>query len=433
MFFFKPSVCDLLRSVTEPLSGRGPGNFSYQPETNPLISFTAIPGKLLCSAAAAVLLLAGCSSKPSEIKETGMYGSPEAGKVYNLSLYGNIVPSGKKDGMLVADGYVSYTDLAGDNEPVILCTQPGCLHNDETCDAWIGNASYFIADHDIWYYMICDTDHHWAELHSYNYQNKERKLTARWECGSDTFLSTDWMYRDHEKIYVSIFQSTVRPDGQIEETHFTDCISLLNGTKETVPGSEREGFRFFCAWNNALIYELSGMREVPEDYDTWISSGKTDEEYDAYLQTLMKNELHMRKENEDILLASDYSLSANGAYGKWLCYTEDDTVKVLDMESGETVTKQCTDIQGVHAFDGHLLMIAGEDVNGYRLLCAALPDLSDMRDISGQTFEGSIPFSVHAETENGFYGISQGSYCWIRKQDFYSGHFDKTIVLKSIS
>ncbi len=165
-----------------------------------------------------VLLCACGTSTPSEDTKTAPPQSTQ-GEVETFALPGENVPtvSATADrapnhsgpGFYYAGQAISYAASITDT-PFILCSQSGCTHSDNSCDAYIGDAREFAEYQGQWYAMVKDADNEYTLLNM-DPTTRERRALGHWkETGQGTTRAYLYLL-SHGYAYVTIRRETYDP------------------------------------------------------------------------------------------------------------------------------------------------------------------------------------------------------------------------------
>lgn len=112
-------------------------------------------------------------------------------------------------GFYYAGQAISYAASITD-KPVVLCSQSGCTHSDNSCDAYIGDAREFAEYQGQWYAMVKDADNEYTLLHM-DPTTRERRALGHWkETGQGTTRAYLYLL-SHGYAYVTICRETYDP------------------------------------------------------------------------------------------------------------------------------------------------------------------------------------------------------------------------------
>lgn len=157
-------------------------------------------------------------------------------KARSTSLWG--VASTVSDGYFYGREYLRYYD-AQSGRTMILCSQPGCPHNDSTCQAWLGNASMMVEYKGILYYVLSDDAG--ERLCAKDLSSGEITELDGWKHTEDFFYQCALGVCAYDHITVSLRKvpNDIRnPQG--EEPDVTFLYDLKTGEKRELP-REKEG------------------------------------------------------------------------------------------------------------------------------------------------------------------------------------------------
>ena len=387
-----------------------------------------------------ILLLSGCSPANTDAglspdKYESAAAVTEGIRGIDLKLYGHMAFSGTGDGILYVNTTVSSMNPPDQTEPVLLCAQAGCTHSDETCKAYIGNADYFLSYHNVWYYTVSESNNR-LTLHSYDYKNGKRSVLHTWEGSEQDSIAVDNMLADHNRLYVSLYTASYSPE---ENTYYgkskTDCIDLDQNTCVTVLESDEKEKVFEYCHNGKVLYTYTYLNGELPDYVEWIEQGKSEEEYSELLDRIFTSELRIldTETSTDSLLGSGIATTGIKQFEKEkFAWHDGKTVYVYDIEKQNVVSLDVEGIAGVRIFDGNVIYTTRAEDGTFKVYAAGTDLLQEGKRIGSEDSSDRVSFSIKYETENGFFGIYNDAFYWIRKADFYSGRFESSIELGNI-
>lgn len=155
-------------------------------------------------------------------------------KARSTSLWG--VASTVSDGYFYGREYLRYYD-AQSGRTMILCSQPGCPHNDSTCQAWLGNASIMVEYKEILYYVLSDDAG--ERLCAKDLSTGEITELDAWKHTEDYFYSCalERCAYDRMTVFLRKIPNEIRnPQG--EESRETFLYDLKTGEKQALTWEE---------------------------------------------------------------------------------------------------------------------------------------------------------------------------------------------------
>ena len=155
-------------------------------------------------------------------------------KARSTSLWG--VASTVSDGYFYGREYLRYYD-AQSGRTMILCSQPGCPHNDSTCQAWLGNASIMVEYKGILYYVLSDDAG--KRLCAKDLSTGEITELDAWKHTEDYFYSCalERCAYDRMTVFLRKIPNEIRnPQG--EESRETFLYDLKTGEKQALTWEE---------------------------------------------------------------------------------------------------------------------------------------------------------------------------------------------------
>lgn len=218
-----------------------------------------------------LVLFSGCNNTDSEFVDDAYLYSTDSQLVYSGA------PAVTKNIAKGEDGYYSYvskflyyTDNSG-KETVPLCFKPNCLHNTESCNAYIGTV-YSIAYNEENLYYICDAgiDHEFIglELYRMKYDGSEKEKVLYFDKGASSWIvHRGYLYYNYIEYYDFDFSdntSSVEADVYIYRVNLSD----LSGEPEMIYYAEDvymdANISSICAFGNNVYFLVTGCAREDE-------------------------------------------------------------------------------------------------------------------------------------------------------------------------
>ena len=246
-----------------------------------------------------------------------------------------------------SNGYYSgtktlkYTDMDS-GKTIWICPQPGCTHQDESCQAWIGPKVTYLCDYHGTIYAITEDGNGGYLFLSKNPATGERKILDYWQVENE--------YQYYNNAALGIFadgkctaktqKESFHPEESYRVEEHTYLYDLASGTREELP-PEYSG----ASWSVQGIYGdflllthrdklLTEEQYIERGYD---SDGMNYEEYLAnYVPTQIR--LYNRKTGETKTIASEKDgliLTADPAdnYGYTFIYQKGNDICLYDLQT----------------------------------------------------------------------------------------------------
>lgn len=202
--------------------------------------------KLIRSIAALflVILLCACgTSTPSGDTKTDPQ-QPTQGEVETFALPGENVstvsattdraPNHSGPGFYYAGQAISYAASITD-KPVVLCSQSGCTHSDNSCNAYIGDARQFAEYQGQWYALVKDADSEYT-LMGMDSITRERRTLGHWKAEENEHIQVSFHLLSHGYGYVTVIRETYDPQTHTYHPQPDENIriSLSTGEKQVL-------------------------------------------------------------------------------------------------------------------------------------------------------------------------------------------------------
>ena len=202
--------------------------------------------KLIRSIASLLLVIFLCAcgtSTPSDDTKTDPQ-QPTQGEVETFALPGENVstvsattdraPNHSGPGFYSAGQAISYAASITD-KPVVLCSQSGCTHSDNSCDAYIGDASQFAEYQGQWYALVKDADSEYT-LMGMDSITRERRTLGHWKAEENEHIQVSFHLLSHGYGYVTVIRETYDPQTHTYHPQPDENIriSLSTGEKQVL-------------------------------------------------------------------------------------------------------------------------------------------------------------------------------------------------------
>lgn len=391
---------------------------------------------LLCA-----MLLAACGSKQSVgYTLTGSEVLPLENRKSVAG--GGICPSSTSDGYYVCTNVVHYVD-AQSGKTHTMCSQPGCSHNDSTCQAWIGQVSSYTEYHGQIYAIVKDVGHG-SRFVRKDLAGGQITTIDKWEDTEDTaFLPHLGPISDQRAIIsLETVVSQEENGAIIPDEIWTEWLySLETGEKKMLfrdePGESYE-ILGMTSESMAVIYTRQDQQLL--DPESFAAQYGEDASYGRYLFGTMARELRLYRGD-----GSDYTVIApmgdggfvdgtnpNSVYGDMLVYQCGETLWLLNMRDGSTRELATAENQiNYWMVDGKVFRITqnqeyarvGPDVE-IQVDCID-PDTGEVTTLNNGGNRQIMEFTIYEEGGSffvGFWTSGDGIYV-LQKEDFYAERY----------
>lgn len=378
--------------------------------------------KLIRSIAALflVILLCACgTSTPSGDTKTDPQ-QPTQGEVETFALPGENVstvsattdraPNHSGPGFYYAGQAISYAASITD-KPVVLCSQSGCTHSDNSCDAYVGDASQFAEYQGQWYALVKDADSEYTLL-GMDPTTRERRTLGHWKAEENEHIQVSFHLLSHGYGYVYIGRETYDPQTFTYQQQPDEKIRIALATGDsqvlTVAGS-------ITAASENHVFTVE--RTYDENQHGPIPSYAILREYN-----LTDGTYRVVSDTAD---GFQPTVDPNTTYGDLLIWQRGDTLLVTDVSTLEQ-REVCTmpNIVNYWVMDNRAFFITRDDEG----ICKVYHQLLTGGDPVQLYNEGQTDEMVYGIIEEGndyfagSYHEKSGHLC--SKQDFYAERYD---------
>ena len=190
-----------------------------------------------------ILLLSACGTVPSD-GEISPSQPPVQGEFETFPLPGENVGTTDRlsphaanhsgPGFYYAGQAISYAASITD-KPVVLCSQSGCTHSDNSCDAYIGDARRFAEYQGQWYALVKDADSEYTLL-GMDSTTRERRTLGHWKAEENEHIQVSFYLLSHGYGYVTVIRETYDPQTFTYQTQPVEKtrISLSTGESQSL-------------------------------------------------------------------------------------------------------------------------------------------------------------------------------------------------------
>ena len=384
-----------------------------------------------------VLFLAACA--PGE----GQGGEQQKENPTSSEAIGNLLPAENRQGRSgicpssVLDGYyivstrVSFHEAATGTS-MALCAQPGCVHMDETCQAWIGEVKSYTEYHGMIYAIRGNENIQFIQK---NISNGNIEVLAEWKASDRVSYSASLNIVSDGMAVISLNSEISQGAGEdfrIETIKSVWLYDLETSEMRELLPTESERSVLALSRAHAVVLWYSDDQSVLT-YEEFVAEYGSDRSYGNYL--LRETNCELRLYNSDF---DDYTVLTsteqgflpysenNMTYGKELVYVEGDKVFLVNIDTGEI--RYLLSLNGIINYwfmDEKVFLIAreGDVLDPKAPISLWYADVTDgvlvQMENGGRT--DYMVFSVGYEGQSFFLGTN-GSF--ISKTNFYAENYD---------
>lgn len=313
-------------------------------------------------------------------------------------------------GFYYAGQAISYAASITDR-PVILCSQSGCTHSDNSCDAYIGDARQFAEYQGQWYALVKDADSEYTLL-GMDSTTRERRTLGHWKAEENEHIQVSFHLLSHGYGYVYIGRETYDPQTFTYQQQPDEKIRIALATGESqvlvVAGS-------ITAASENHVFTVE--RTYDENQHGPLPSYATLREYN-----LTDGTYRVVSDTAD---GFQPTVDPNTTYGDLLIWQRGDTLLVTDVSTLEQ-REVCTmpNIVNYWVMDNRAFFITRDDEG----ICKVYHQLLTGGDPVQLYNEGQTDEMVYGIIEEGndyfagSYHEKSGHLC--SKQDFYAERYD---------
>lgn len=348
-----------------------------------------------------------------------------------------------------ADGkgfYVPQTSFLNYYDPEVrtqvpLCSQSGCYHFDQSCEAYLAeNATGFVDYHGIWY-VLSNENSTGAAVWKVEPKNRQRTKLCEFmgkKEGESYYFSSGSI--SHGYAYMELYHNIMGADGAV--TTDTSLVRVQLDTGEVESLFENQYVRVLGAGEDRVLLAVSVFAEKPmskEDYLVQNPSG----DYYGYLEEFHTQQdpadeiTELREYTADLssyqVLASGYirgNMVPNQAHwGDLTLYAVEENLYLYNLDTGESRQVEVSGpLINFHFIDGRIIILARDP--GLKLYYADVEG-GPAQLLKDEGDRQSATFSSHGESKDYVYGIYSGEEdfvtCILSKEDYWAQRFDNII------
>lgn len=321
---------------------------------------------------------------------------------------------------------------------VPLCSQSGCSHYSESCEAWLGNQIQgFAAYRDLWYVLSVEESTHavlW-QIDPQSHQRTQLCNIAPQDDEDNYYFSSGRVA--HGYAYLNLQHQLIWDEQLVEESSLIR-VNLANGTVETLV--ENLPFTFLGAGEDRVLLAVETVAVPPLSEEEYLKQ-HPDGNYYVYIQLQLEEHgsggVELREYSPDM---SNYQVLTKGnvwvsstqflcRYGDYTLYAVDNTLYVYDLSTGESrkVAEEDT-LRNFWITDGQIMYLVRTpdffarytDVHG-----------GPIYTLENEGNQEGVVFSPAGECADYLYGLYGGKLGdkegLITKEDYFAERYENVI------
>ena len=348
-----------------------------------------------------------------------------------------------------ADGkgfYVPQTRFLNYYDPEVrtqvpLCSQSGCRHADESCEAYLADQVTGFVDYNGIWYVMSQESYSVASLWKVDPKAHQRTKVCEFagkEEGESYLFHSGFI--SHGYVYLDLTHDTMTADGDIISDNYLVRVRLDTGEVQFL--FENQYVKFLGAGENRVLISVPSSLSLPMSEKEYLEQNPGGNYLD-YVSDFYSNKaasddiVELREYTADL---SSYQVLASGyirgnmdpgmaTWGDLTLYAVDNNLYLYDLATGESRQVEFPGtLINFHFLDGRIILLARDpDLKVYH---------ADVEGGSTQLLkdEGtrlSVTFSPHGESGDYIYGIYSGGEdsvtCILPKEDYWAQRFDHII------
>lgn len=321
-----------------------------------------------------------------------------------------------------------------------LCSQSGCSHSGESCQAWLGNQIQgFVAYQNQWYVFTAE-ERTRAILWKIDPQTHQRTKLCDIAPQNDQesyYFSSGFV--SHGYAYMYMYHDLFWNDQWVEDNALIR-VNLTDGTVETLV--EHSPVTFLGAGKDRVLLAVDTLAVAPLSQEEYLKQ-HPDGNYCVYLQHQWKEHgsggVELREYTADF---SDHKVITKGnvwvsitqflcRYGDYTLYAVDDTLYVYDLSTGESrkVAEEGT-LKNFWFTAGQIMYLVESPDYFVRYTDAKGGSTYTLENEGNQEF---IVFAPYGECQDYLYGLYNGKLGMqeglLRKEDFFAERYENIIPI----
>lgn len=346
-------------------------------------------------------------------------------------------PASGSNGFYSGSKSLKYTDM--DSEKTVwLCPQPGCIHQDESCQAWIGPKVISLCDYHGTLYAMTEDGNGGFQFLTKDPATGERNILEHWEAENEYqyySIVVPGIFADG-KCTIYVEKRIVAPEGGTRKEAHTYIYDLASGIQEELPREYTEnGWDVGGMYGDFLLLIHRDELLTEEQYMDWVgdSNGVS---YQEYLENRIPSEIRLynRKTGETKTIASEEEgliLSGDPAvhYGYTYVYQKGDDICLYDLQTQqEQVIVTMERVINFWILDHKLFLIqsfTGKPGEGSYIYFMDM-DGGPLYLLPNGGSTDAMEFGIVVEGDGFFIGTYHAGMRVISKADFYADRYDQS-------
>lgn len=327
-----------------------------------------------------------------------------------------------------------------------LCSQVGCAHNDEACQAWIGDVTGF-TEYCGNIIAIRKYEDGSIDLAVKDLSSGKIKILEKWKGNDKDYYEAFILRVANDNAVICLWHYVLKEEGAVlktEESAASLKYNIKTGEKTEMFLNENAACLNVLAFSekNALVkympeneLGISDSEPVPDsmDYGTYKETkggNVTFSEWERYYFSEKKQELRLYDINTfkytvvtDTANRGWIPSPSNAVYGEKAVYMEDNTVYLLDITNGKSSRFITVDnLSNCSLFDHKVFITTEPAPEEYHWQYADLENNDSLTVYNNLGHTDVMQFSIMSEGD-GFFIDSGGRY--LSKKDFYTENYSE--------
>lgn len=324
---------------------------------------------------------------------------------------------------------------------VPLCSQSGCYHTDQSCEAYLAErVTGFVDYNGTWYVLSLENSTSaalWKVEPKSHQRTKVFELTSQ-EPGESYYFSSGFL--SHGYAYLDVYHDIISPDG--DNTYSNSFLRVQLDTGEAQTLFENQYINLLGAGEDRVLIAVSISASTPLSEEAYLEQTPGGN-YDDYLEDFhtthnpATEKMELREYTADL---SSYQVLANGYirgnmvpgmtnWGDLTLYAVGDDLFLYDLATGEQrqIQYQGT-LRNFFFTDGRIIIYTRDpDLKVYY----ADPEGGPTQLLKDEGDRQSVTFSTSGECQDYIYGLYSGGEtpfpCILSKEDYWAQRFDRLI------
>ena len=357
----------------------------------------------------------------------------------------NLCPSTSADGYYTCTNVVQF--CAGTSvKPITLCAQTGCAHEDSTCQAWIGKVWSYLEYQGKIYAIVSEGEFRFIEK---DLSTGTITIIDRWEDFEGGYYHASLSTVADGLAIVRVTKTTTseqngRPVSKAEDSVWR--YNLKTGEKKMIfSGSQLRGMGVMGLSSRYIAVSVHKPNPDPLTREEFEAQYGENANYNRYINR--SGHVELRLYNIDASVCSVVASTekngmlpyceSNNVYGKEVLYKCNDTMYLLNLDTGESwavVTME--NIVNFWVMDHKIFLIVSNmpwyissDPN--REISIYYVDFDDGIPVklgNGGNTE-RMEFSIHQEGGSFLVGLWNDGHYIISKEDFYADRYENAQLI----